>query len=142
MTGIESASAYVCMHVTVSAICKFFVFRLQPNYQSSFAPSAPPQPSVLSLFTPQQVPVMSMTPHHVVPPHTSPGPQTSVYSRGPPYPQYNLGLAPATVSGPGKHCLTVMSILQVFLDKSLQPGWLLYFLTHKPIVLAKNKSSV
>lgn len=72
----------------------------KPNYQSSFAPSAPPQPSVPSLFTPQPVPAMSMTPHHVVPPQTSPGPQTSVYSRGPPYPQYNLGLAPATVSGP------------------------------------------
>ncbi|OPJ84493.1 protein transport protein Sec31B isoform X2 [Patagioenas fasciata] len=72
----------------------------KPNYQSSFAPSAPPQPSVPSLFTPQPVPPMSLTPHHVVPPQTSPGPQTSVYSRGPPYPQYNLGLAPATVSGP------------------------------------------
>ncbi|NWQ73936.1 SC31B protein, partial [Columbina picui] len=72
----------------------------KPNYQSSFAPSAPPQPSVPSLFTPQPVPAMSVTPHHVVPPQTSPGPQASVYSRGPPYPQYNLGLTPATISGP------------------------------------------
>ncbi|XP_051475287.1 protein transport protein Sec31B isoform X1 [Apus apus] len=67
----------------------------KPNYQSSFAPSAPSQPSVPSLFTPQPVPAMSMTPHHVAPPQASTGPQT-----GPPYPQYNLGLAPATVSGP------------------------------------------
>ncbi|XP_009999129.1 PREDICTED: protein transport protein Sec31B [Chaetura pelagica] len=66
-----------------------------PNYQSSFAPSAPSQPSVPSLFTPQPVPAVSMTPHHVAPPQASMGPQT-----GPPYPQYNLGLAPATVSGP------------------------------------------
>ncbi|NWQ86923.1 SC31B protein, partial [Burhinus bistriatus] len=64
----------------------------KPNYQSSFAPSAPSQPSVPSLFTPQPVPAMSMTPHHVSPPPASMGPQTSVYSRGPPYPQYNLGL--------------------------------------------------
>ncbi|XP_042642192.1 protein transport protein Sec31B isoform X2 [Tyto alba] len=71
----------------------------KPNYQSSFAPSAPSQPSVPSLFTPQPVPAMSMTPHHVAPPQASTGPQTSVYSRGPPYPQYNLGLVPATVSG-------------------------------------------
>ncbi|XP_069652606.1 protein transport protein Sec31B isoform X2 [Haliaeetus albicilla] len=72
----------------------------KPNYQSSFAPSAPSQPSVPSLFTPQPVPAMSMTPHHIAPPQASTGPQTSVYSRGPPYPQYNLGLVPATVSGP------------------------------------------
>ncbi|NXI90757.1 SC31B protein, partial [Psophia crepitans] len=72
----------------------------KPSYQSSFAPSAPSQPSVPSLFTPQPVPAMSMTPHHVAPPQASTGPQTSVYSRGPPYPQYNLGLVPATVSGP------------------------------------------
>ncbi|XP_063194143.1 protein transport protein Sec31B isoform X1 [Chroicocephalus ridibundus] len=70
------------------------------NYQSSFAPSAPSQPSVPSLFMPQPVPAMSVTPHHVTPPQASTGPQTSVYSRGPPYPQYNLGLVPATVSGP------------------------------------------
>ncbi|NXV18656.1 SC31B protein, partial [Cepphus grylle] len=63
------------------------------NYQSSFAPSAPSQPSVPSLFMPQPVPVMSVTPHHVTPPQASTGPQTSVYSRGPPYPQYNLGLS-------------------------------------------------
>ncbi|NWU54355.1 SC31B protein, partial [Dromas ardeola] len=63
------------------------------NYQSSFAPSAPSQPSVPSLFMPQPVPAMSMTPHHVTPPQASTGPQTSVYSRGPPYPQYNLGLS-------------------------------------------------
>ncbi|NXL10284.1 SC31B protein, partial [Mesembrinibis cayennensis] len=68
----------------------------KPNYQSSFAPSAPSQPSVPSLFTPQPVPAMSMTPHHVASPQVSTGPQTSVYSRGPPYPQYNLGLGPAT----------------------------------------------
>ncbi|XP_052654494.1 protein transport protein Sec31B isoform X2 [Harpia harpyja] len=72
----------------------------KPNYQSSFAPSAPSQTSVPSLFTPQPVPAMSMTPHHVAPPQASTGPQTSVYSRGPPYPQYNLGLVPATASGP------------------------------------------
>ncbi|XP_009870165.1 PREDICTED: protein transport protein Sec31B isoform X2 [Apaloderma vittatum] len=71
----------------------------KPNYQSSFAPSAPSQPSVPSLFAPQPVPAMSMTPH-VNPPQASMGPQTSVYSRGPPYPQYNLGLVPATGSGP------------------------------------------
>ncbi|NWZ57511.1 SC31B protein, partial [Haliaeetus albicilla] len=65
----------------------------KPNYQSSFAPSAPSQPSVPSLFTPQPVPAMSMTPHHIAPPQASTGPQTSVYSRGPPYPQYNLGLS-------------------------------------------------
>ncbi|NXG53241.1 SC31B protein, partial [Psilopogon haemacephalus] len=65
----------------------------KPNYQSSFAPSAPSQPSVPSLFTPQPVPAMSMTPHQVAPPQASTGPQTSVYSRGPPYPQYNLGLS-------------------------------------------------
>ncbi|XP_054061683.1 protein transport protein Sec31B isoform X2 [Rissa tridactyla] len=70
------------------------------NYQSSFAPSAPSQPSVPSLFMPQPVPAMSVTPHHVTPPQASTGPQTSVYSRGPTYPQYNLGLVPATVSGP------------------------------------------
>ncbi|NXS70117.1 SC31B protein, partial [Pandion haliaetus] len=64
----------------------------KPNYQSSFAPS-PSQPSVPSLFTPQPVPALSMTPHHVAPPQASTGPQTSVYSRGPPYPQYNLGLS-------------------------------------------------
>ncbi|NXK13455.1 SC31B protein, partial [Herpetotheres cachinnans] len=68
----------------------------KPNYQSSFAPSAPSQPSVPSLFTPQPMPAMSMTTHHVTPPQASTGPQTSVYSRGPPYPQYNLGLIPAT----------------------------------------------
>ncbi|NWY60178.1 SC31B protein, partial [Chionis minor] len=65
----------------------------KPNYQSSFAPSAPSQPSVPSLFTPQPVPSMTMTPHHVTPPQASTGPQTHVYSRGPPYPQYNLGLS-------------------------------------------------
>ncbi|XP_075278866.1 protein transport protein Sec31B isoform X2 [Opisthocomus hoazin] len=74
--------------------------KLQPSYQSSFAPSAPSQPSVPSLFTPQPVPVMSMTPHYIAPPQASTGPQASVYSRGPPYPQYNLGLVPAAVSGP------------------------------------------
>ncbi|NXW28608.1 SC31B protein, partial [Phaetusa simplex] len=63
------------------------------NYQSSFAPSAPSQPSVPSLFMPQPVPAMSVTPHQVTPPQASTGPQTSVYSRGPPYPQYNLGLS-------------------------------------------------
>ncbi|NXF36356.1 SC31B protein, partial [Nyctibius bracteatus] len=65
----------------------------KPDYHPSFAPSAPSQPSVPSLFTPQAVPAMSMTPHHVAPPQASTGPQTSVYSRGPPYPQYNLGLS-------------------------------------------------
>ncbi|NXW53357.1 SC31B protein, partial [Eurystomus gularis] len=72
----------------------------KPNYQSSVAPSAPSQPSVPSLFTPQPVPAMSMTPYYVAPPLASTGPQTSVYSRGPPHPQYNVGLVPATVSGP------------------------------------------
>ncbi|XP_035753265.1 protein transport protein Sec31B isoform X3 [Egretta garzetta] len=72
----------------------------KPNYQSPIAPSAPSQPSVPSVFTPQPVPAMSMTPHHVSSPQASTGPQTSVYSRGPPYPQYNLGLVPATISGP------------------------------------------
>ncbi|XP_030909263.1 protein transport protein Sec31B isoform X1 [Melopsittacus undulatus] len=72
----------------------------KPNYQSSFAPSAPSQPSVPSLFTPQPVPAMSVTPHHVAHPQVSTGPQTNVYSRGPPYPQYNLGFIPATASGP------------------------------------------
>ncbi|NXK52052.1 SC31B protein, partial [Chauna torquata] len=65
----------------------------KPNYQSSFAPSAPSQPSVPSLFTPQPVPALSVTPHHVAPPQASTGPQTNVYSRGPPYPQYNLGMS-------------------------------------------------
>ncbi|KAF1504480.1 Protein transport protein Sec31B, partial [Megadyptes antipodes antipodes] len=65
----------------------------KPNYQSSFAPSAPSQSSVPSLFMPQPVPAMSMTPHHVASPQASTGPQTSVYSRGIPYPQYNLGLS-------------------------------------------------
>ncbi|NWX47292.1 SC31B protein, partial [Steatornis caripensis] len=64
----------------------------KPNYQTSFAPSAPSQPSVPSRFTPQPVPAMSMTPHHIAPPQASTGPQTSIYSRGPPYPQHNLGL--------------------------------------------------
>ncbi|NWS73962.1 SC31B protein, partial [Crotophaga sulcirostris] len=64
----------------------------KPNYQSSFAPSTPSQPSVPSLFTPQPVPAMSVTPHHVAPPQAGTVPQTSVYSRGPPYPQQNLGL--------------------------------------------------
>ncbi|XP_026707070.1 protein transport protein Sec31B isoform X2 [Athene cunicularia] len=68
--------------------------------QSPFAPSAPSQPSVPSLFMTQPVPGMSMTPHHVAPPQASTGPQTSVYSRGSPYQQYNLGLVPATISGP------------------------------------------
>ncbi|XP_064319745.1 protein transport protein Sec31B isoform X2 [Phalacrocorax carbo] len=70
----------------------------KPNYQSSFASSAPSQPSVPSLFTPQ--PAMSVAPPHVASPQASTGPQTSVYSRGPPYPQHNLGLVPATISGP------------------------------------------
>ncbi|KFO91075.1 Protein transport protein Sec31B [Buceros rhinoceros silvestris] len=72
----------------------------KPNYQSPIAPPAPSQPSVPSLFPAQAMPVMSMTSHHVAPPQASTGPQTSVYSRGTPYPQYNLGLIPATVSGP------------------------------------------
>ncbi|XP_062436179.1 protein transport protein Sec31B isoform X3 [Rhea pennata] len=71
----------------------------KPTYQS-FTPSAPAQPSVPSLFPPQPVPAMSATPHHTASPQTSAGPQTSIYSRGPPYPQYNLGLVPVTVSGP------------------------------------------
>ncbi|NXA34507.1 SC31B protein, partial [Eudromia elegans] len=61
----------------------------KPTYPSSFTPSAPPQPSVPSLFTPQPVPAMS------APLQPSAAPPTSVYSRGPTYPQYNLGMAPA-----------------------------------------------
>uniref|UniRef100_A0A8C9G4G3 SEC31 homolog B, COPII coat complex component n=1 Tax=Pavo cristatus TaxID=9049 RepID=A0A8C9G4G3_PAVCR len=72
----------------------------KPNYQSSFASSAPSQPSVPSFFPPQPVPAMSAAPHHIVPPQTSTSPQTSVYSRGPPYPPYNVGMVPATASGP------------------------------------------
>ncbi|OXB59740.1 hypothetical protein ASZ78_001862 [Callipepla squamata] len=72
----------------------------KPNYQSSFAPSAPTQPSVPSFFPPQPVPAMSAAPHHVVPPQTSTSPQTSVYSGGLPYPHYNVGMVPATASGP------------------------------------------
>ncbi|NXX80620.1 SC31B protein, partial [Urocolius indicus] len=64
----------------------------KPNYPSSFAPSELSQPSVPSLFTPQPVPVMSLSPQHVAPPQPSTGPQMSVYSRGSPHPQYNLGL--------------------------------------------------
>ncbi|NWI14870.1 SC31B protein, partial [Crypturellus soui] len=60
----------------------------KPTYSSPFTPSTPPQPSVPPLFTPQPVPAMS------APPQTSTGPQTSIYSRGSPYPQYNLGMAP------------------------------------------------
>ncbi|NXX19758.1 SC31B protein, partial [Podargus strigoides] len=65
----------------------------KPTYQSSFAPSAPSQPSVPSLFTSQPAPGMSVAPHHVAPPQASTGPQTTVYSRVPPYPQYNLGFS-------------------------------------------------
>ncbi|XP_064370036.1 protein transport protein Sec31B isoform X4 [Dromaius novaehollandiae] len=72
----------------------------KPTYQSSLTPSAPVQPSVSSLFTPQPVPAMSVTPHSAAPPQTSAGPQKNIYSRGPPYPQYNLGLAPVAVPGP------------------------------------------
>ncbi|XP_071420580.1 protein transport protein Sec31B isoform X2 [Pithys albifrons albifrons] len=72
----------------------------KPHYQSSFAPSAPSQSSVPSLFTPQPVPAMSVTPHHIAASQTSTGPQTIVYPRGHPYPQHNLGLNPGAVSGP------------------------------------------
>ncbi|KAM9379533.1 protein transport protein Sec31B [Phaethornis superciliosus] len=73
----------------------------KPNYQSSLAPSAPSPSSVPSLFTPQRpVPAVSGAPHHVASPQATTGPQTGVYSRRPPYPQYNLGLAPATIAGP------------------------------------------
>ncbi|NXX90239.1 SC31B protein, partial [Centropus bengalensis] len=65
----------------------------KPSYQSTFAHSAPSQPSVPSLFTPQPVPAMSVTPHHVAPPQAGMGPQTSIYSTGSPYPQHNLGLS-------------------------------------------------
>ncbi|XP_035407617.1 protein transport protein Sec31B [Cygnus atratus] len=71
----------------------------KPSYQS-LTPSAPPQPSVPSLFAPQPVPALSVTPHHAAAPQASAGLQTGVYSRGPPYPQYNLGMVPATASGP------------------------------------------
>ncbi|NWZ22363.1 SC31B protein, partial [Asarcornis scutulata] len=64
----------------------------KPSYQS-LTPSAPPQPSVPSVFTPQPVPALSMTPHHAAAPQASAGLQTGVYSRGPPYPQYNLGMS-------------------------------------------------
>ncbi|NXN92446.1 SC31B protein, partial [Rhinopomastus cyanomelas] len=73
----------------------------KPTYQSPFAPSAPSQPSVPSFFTPQAVPAMSVMSHHIARPQASTGPQTSVYSRDTPYTQYNLGLVPATASGPG-----------------------------------------
>ncbi|NWX86213.1 SC31B protein, partial [Nothoprocta pentlandii] len=66
----------------------------KPTYPSSFTPSAPAQPSVPSVFTPQPVPAMS------APLQTSAVPQTSIYSRGPPYPQYNLGMAPSQPFSP------------------------------------------
>ncbi|XP_068806365.1 protein transport protein Sec31B isoform X4 [Struthio camelus] len=72
----------------------------KPTYQSSFTPSAPAQSSVPSLFTPQPMPAMSVTAHHAAPPQTNAGPQTSIYSRGSPYPHYNLGLPPVAVPGP------------------------------------------
>ncbi|NXY43850.1 SC31B protein, partial [Ceuthmochares aereus] len=68
----------------------------KPSYQLPFASSAPSQPSVPSLLTPQPLPAMSMTPHPIAPPQASTSPQTSVYSRGTPYPQHNLGLISAT----------------------------------------------
>lgn len=126
------------MHMTLSAICKFFVFYLQPNYQPPFAPSAPPQPSVPSLFTPQPVPVMSVTPHHVVPSQASMGPQASVYSRGHPYPQYNLGLNPATVPGPGEHCLIVVCISRFSETKAFNEGGCSSCFSHRPIVLQRT----
>ncbi|XP_072196119.1 protein transport protein Sec31B isoform X2 [Excalfactoria chinensis] len=87
----------------------------KPNYQPSFAPSAPSQPSVPSFFPPQPVPAMSAAPHHNVPPQTSTSPQTSLYSRGPPYPQYNVGMVPATASG------TVLSQSQPFSPVGARP---------------------
>lgn len=132
----------MCMRMTLSAICKFFVFYLQPNYQSPFAPSASPQPSVPSLFTPQPVPAMSVTPHHVAPPQASTGPQTSVYSRGHSYPPYNLGLNPAPVPGPGEHCLVVVCISRFSESKAFNMGGCSSCFSHRPIVLTKNKPAI
>uniref|UniRef100_A0A8B9PQH8 Protein transport protein Sec31A n=1 Tax=Apteryx owenii TaxID=8824 RepID=A0A8B9PQH8_APTOW len=93
----------------------------KPTYQSSFSPSAPAQPSVPSLFTPQPVPAMSVTPHHAAHPQTSAGPQTNIYSRGPPYPQYNLGLTPVAVPGPAQESWTDPSAARGGLQKKKLP---------------------
>ncbi|KAM9188245.1 protein transport protein Sec31B isoform 2-T2 [Mergus octosetaceus] len=98
----------------------------KPSYQS-LTPSAPPQPSVPSLFTPQPVPALSMTPHHAAAPQASAGLQTGVYSRGPPYPQYNLGMVPATASGPA------LSQSQPFSPAAARPGGPASFPSQPPL---------
>uniref|UniRef100_A0A8B9TE43 Protein transport protein Sec31A n=1 Tax=Anas platyrhynchos TaxID=8839 RepID=A0A8B9TE43_ANAPL len=98
----------------------------KPSYQS-LTPSAPPQPSVPSLFTPQPVPALSMTPHHAAAPQANAGLQTGVYSRGPPYPQYNLGMVPATASGPA------LSQSQPFSPAAARPGGPASFPSQPPL---------
>uniref|UniRef100_A0A8C3CY34 Protein transport protein Sec31A n=1 Tax=Cairina moschata TaxID=8855 RepID=A0A8C3CY34_CAIMO len=98
----------------------------KPNYQS-LTPSAPPQPSVPSLFTPQPVPALPVTPHHAAAPQASAGLQTGVYSRGPPYPQYNLGMVPATASGPA------LSQSQPFSPAAARPGGPASFPSQPPL---------
>ncbi|XP_035186370.1 protein transport protein Sec31B isoform X2 [Oxyura jamaicensis] len=98
----------------------------KPSYQS-LTPSAPPQPSVPSLFAPQPVPALSVTPHHAATPQASAGLQTSVYSRGPPYPQYNLGMVPPTASGPA------LSQSQPFSPAAARPGGPASFPSQPPL---------
>ncbi|XP_068806369.1 protein transport protein Sec31B isoform X7 [Struthio camelus] len=93
----------------------------KPTYQSSFTPSAPAQSSVPSLFTPQPMPAMSVTAHHAAPPQTNAGPQTSIYSRGSPYPHYNLGLPPVAVPGPAQESWTDPSAARGGLQKKKLP---------------------
>lgn len=81
---------------------------------------------------------MSVTPHHIAPPQASTGPPTSVYSRGHPYPQYNLGLNPATVSGPGKQCLIVVSISRFAETKAFNLSDCSSFFLTRPTVLTKK----
>ncbi|XP_040418677.1 protein transport protein Sec31B isoform X2 [Cygnus olor] len=98
----------------------------KPSYQS-LTPSAPPQPSVPSLFAPQPVPALSVTPHHAAAPQASAGLQTGVYSRGPPYPQYNLGMVPATASGPA------LSQSQPYSPAAARPGGPVSFPSQPPL---------
>nr|XP_047925163.1 protein transport protein Sec31B isoform X3 [Anser cygnoides] len=98
----------------------------KPSYQS-LTPSAPPQPSVPSLFAPQPVSALSVTPHHAAAPQASAGLQTGVYSRGPPYPQYNLGMVPATASGPA------LSQSQPYSPAAARPGGPVSFPSQPPL---------
>ncbi|XP_066857162.1 protein transport protein Sec31B isoform X2 [Anser cygnoides] len=98
----------------------------KPSYQS-LTPSAPPQPSVPSLFAPQPVSALSVTPHHAAAPQASTGLQTGVYSRGPPYPQYNLGMVPATASGPA------LSQSQPYSPAAARPGGPVSFPSQPPL---------